>query len=148
MSSSSSDSTDTESTETQRLLLHQRDLLQARSSEIEVSLQVFKGCLFDSNWTLIVGAIYAGILYVAAGFVAASAALRSSIFINDSLYISPLSIIQAVLALNAMVYPLSGFLADVWCGRFKTVIVGLFCLLFSTIVSAVILVWFIKGYIP
>ena len=45
-----------------------------------------------------------------------------------------------------MLYPLSGFLADVWCGRFKTVIVGLSCLLFSTIISVFILVGFIKEY--
>ena len=45
-----------------------------------------------------------------------------------------------------MLYPLSGFLADVWFGRFKAVMIGLSCLLFSTIVSVVILVWSIIGY--
>ena len=90
------------------------------------------------------GAIYAGILFIAAGFIAASASLHSSIFINDNTFISPLCITQAVLAFTAMLYPLSGFLADVWCGRFKTVMVGLSCLLLSTIVSVFILVWFIK----
>ena len=149
MSSSSSDSTDSESTETQRVLLHQRYTWTSISQGL---LKLKSLCRFSKpvylilTWTLIVGTIYAGILFIAAGFVAASAALRSNIFINDSLYISPLSIRQAVLALNAILYPLSGFLADVWCGRFKTVMVGLFCLLFSTIVSVVILVWFIKGY--
>ena len=88
----------------------------------------------------------AGYFFVAAEFIHTSAALRSSIFINDNIFISPLCITQAVLAFTAMLYPLSGFLADVWCGRFKTVMVGLSCLLFSTIVSVFILIWLIKEY--
>ena len=149
MRSSSSDRSDSESAETQRILLHQRYTWISISQGL---LKLKSLCRFSKpvylilTWTLIVGAIYAGILYVAAGFIRNSAALRSSIFINDNLFISPLCITQAVLALTAMLYPVSGFLADVWCGRFKTVMVGLSCLLLSTIISVFILVWFIKEY--
>ena len=158
MSSSSSDNTDSGSAETPRVLLHRRDQWYYNSNNTWTSfrqglLKLKSLCEFSKTvyliltWTLIVGAIYAGILYVAAGFISTSAILlRSNIFINDNLFISPLCIIQAVLALTAILYPLSGFLADVWCGRFKIVIFGLFCLLFSTIVTVVALIWLIKRY--
>ena len=48
-----------------------------------------------------------------------------------------------------MPYPLSAVLADVWCGRFKAVMIGLSCLFFSTFVSVIILIcpWFSMGHI-
>ena len=155
MSSSSTDSTDSGSAEIQRVLLHRIDQWYNNNTWTSFRqglLKLKSLCRFSKavylilTWTLIVGAIYAGILFVAAEFIHTSAALRSSIFINDNIFISPLCITQAVLAFTAMLYPLSGFLADVWCGRFKTVMVGLSCLLFSTIVSVFILLWLIKEY--
>ena len=153
MSSNSSDNTDSGSAETRRLLLHRRDQQYSNNTWASFRrglLKLRSLCGFSKavylilTWTLIVGAIYAGILFVAAGFIRNPAALRSSIFINDNIFISPLCITQAVLAFTAMLYPLSGFLADVWCGRFKTVMVGLSCLLFSTIVSVFILIWLME----
>ena len=158
MSSSSSNklvSTDSGSAETQRLLQshsHRRDEQHIQISCNQCLLKLKSLCMFSKPvylilmWTLIVGAIYAGMLYLAAGFISSSAILSSSIFNNTNPFISPLCITQAVLALTAMLYPLSGFLADVWCGRFKAVMIGLSCLLFSTVISVVILVWFNKGY--
>ena len=155
MSSGSSDSTDSGSAETQRLLLHRRDQRYSNNTWTSFRqglLKLKSLCRFSKavylilTWTLIVGAIYAGMLCVAAGLINTSAILRSNIFINDNLFISPLCITQAVLALTTMLYPLSGFLADVWCGRFKTVMVGLSFLLLSTIISVFILVWFLKEY--
>ena len=156
MGSSSSDNTDSGSAETPRVPLHRRDQWYSNNTWTSFRqglLNLKSLCRFSKTvyliltWTLIVGAIYAAMLYVAAGFINTSAILlRSNIFIDDNLFISPLCIIQAVLAFTAILYPLSGFLADVWCGRFKTVIFGLFCLLFSTIVTVVALIWFIKRY--
>ena len=155
MSSSSSDSTDSGSAETQRLLLHRRDQQYSNNTWTSFSqglLKLKSLCRFSKavylilTWTVIVGAIYAGMLCVAAGLINTSAILCSSIFINDNLFIAPLCITQTVLALTTMLYPLSGFLADVWCGRFKTVMAGLFCLLLSTIISVFVLAWFIKEY--
>ena len=94
MNSSSSDRSDSESAETQRLLLHQRYTWISISQGL---LKLKSLCRFSKavylilTWTLIVGAIYAGMLYVAAGFVSTSAILlRSSIFVNNNLFISPL----------------------------------------------------------
>jgi peptide/histidine transporter 3/4 len=41
------------------------------------------------------------------------------------------------LALVMLLYPLSGFMADIWCGRYKAVIVSMFILMFSFIGFAV-----------
>ena len=54
---------------------------------------------------------------------------------------SPLAFAYAILAVIAMFYPLGGFLADVCCGRFKTVMVGLSCLLLYIVIVVTIFVW-------
>jgi peptide/histidine transporter 3/4 len=54
---------------------------------------------------------------------------------------SPLAFVYAILAVIAMFYPLGGFLADVYCGRFKMVMIGLGFLVFSFSSLIVILVW-------
>ena len=54
----------------------------------------------------------------------------------------PIGFVYAILAVIAMFYPLSGFLADVCCGRFKTITVGLNIILVSSIIVIVTLtVW-------
>ena len=54
---------------------------------------------------------------------------------------SPLAFVDAILAVIAMFYPLSGFLADVHYGRFKMVMIGIGFLVFSFSTLIVILVW-------
>ena len=54
---------------------------------------------------------------------------------------SPLAFVYAILAVIAMFYPLGGFFADVYCGRFKMVMIGLGFLTFSFSTLIVILVW-------
>ena len=109
-------------------------------------------CMFSKSvyliltWTLIVRIIYAVMLLVAAGFIANSITAASTTFNDSNPFISPFCITRAVLAFTAMLYPLSGFLADVWGGQFKTVMIGLACLLFSTVVSITVLLWFNKEY--
>ena len=96
-------------------------------------------------WTLIVSVIYTVLLFIAADFIITSVGLDT--FSESNPLMSPFCITQAVLAVTAMLYPLSGFLADVWCGWFKAVMIGLSCLLFSIFVSVIILIWpqFSKG---
>ena len=74
-------------------------------------------------WTLIVSVIYAVMLFIAAALISSSVGLNP--FSNSNPLTVPFCITQAVLAFTAMLYPLSGFLADVWCGRFKAVMIGL-----------------------
>ena len=75
---------------------------------------------------------YAGIVNVAAGFTLTSIGIGTFAYSNP--LTSPFYIIHAVLACTAMLYPLSGFLADVWCGQFKAIMISLSCLFPSTII--------------
>ena len=55
---------------------------------------------------------------------------------------SPLAFIYAIiLAVIAMFYSLGGFLADIYCGRFKIVMIGLGFLVFSFSTLIVVLIW-------
>ena len=54
---------------------------------------------------------------------------------------SPLAFFYAILAVIVMFYPLGVFLADVYCGRFKMVMIVLGFLVFSFSTLIVILVW-------
>ena len=55
----------------------------------------------------------------------------------------PLGSVSAILAAIAIFYPLSGFLADVWCGRFKIIMIGLTTILFSLIIIIITFtIWF------
>ena len=54
---------------------------------------------------------------------------------------SPLAFAYAILAVIAMSYPLSGFLAEVCCGRFKIHMIGLGFLLFPFVIVITLLVW-------
>ena len=143
-------------TETQSLLrsyVH-RNGQQYTSIPCVQGLPSFKSACLSSKpvwliftWTLIVSVIYAVMLFIAAVLIASSVGLNP--FGNSNPLTVPICITQAVLAFTAMLYPLSGFLADIWCGRFKVVMIGLFCLLFSAILSVVIIVWprFSMGHI-
>ena len=73
-------------------------------------------------WTAVVGTMYYTVLGIAAAFtvVVPSSSIRLS---------ASHSIAYAILALVMIFYPLSGFIADVCCGRLKTVVVSLILLL-------------------
>ena len=88
-------------------------------------------------WTFIIGAIYEGVSITATIFIKAMETLH--VFVR-----SPVHYIIGVyllLALATMFYPLGGFVADVWCGRYRTVIISLsflwFCLLLVTILATI-----------
>ena len=95
-------------------------------------------------WTLIFSVIYAAMLSIAAALISNS--IGSNHFRETNPITSPFCIMYSLLAVISMLYPLSGFVADVWCGRFKTVMIGLSCLLLSTTIAIALLIWYTKGY--
>ena len=95
-------------------------------------------------WTMIVGELLAFEQLLIGGFIENYVPLNfsskgSSQFANS--VSSPLAFFYAILAVIAMFYPLGGFLADVYCGRFKMVMIGLGFLVFSFSTLIVILIW-------
>ena len=92
-----------------------------------------KAAILILLWTAIVGAMY----YIFVDLAAVLQTDRSRINSNVSMYDS---LPYAILALVMMLYPLSGFIADVWCGRLKTVVISLVILLFCLIILLIGLV--------
>ena len=91
-------------------------------------------------WTMIVGELLA-LQQIAIGtFIEDYVPIGKHLFVNS--VSSPLAFVYAILAVIAMFYPLSGFIADVCCGRFKTVMIGLSFLLFNYVALAVSIAWF------
>ena len=86
-----------------------------------------KAAILILLWTIIVGAMY----YIFVGFAAVLEIGRSQINTNFSVYDS---LPYAIFATVMMFYPLSGFIADVCCGRLKTVVISLIILLFCLII--------------
>ena len=144
VSSSESMTTDSGPSENQSLLqnqpnLHRNDQRCFCHQHLKSVCLSSKSVLLILVWTLITSVVYAAIVNIAAGFAITSIGLGT--FADSNPLTSPFCIIYAVLAFTAMLYPLSGFLADIWCGRFKAVMIGLSCLLPSTILSIGTLVW-------
>ena len=157
MSSSSSENTDSGSAETPRVLLHRRDQWYNNNTwtsfrrgllKLKSLCGFSKAVFFILTWTLIVGAIYAAMLFFSSRIHSHFSWITFKYFLSTTIFSYPYYALHRLcrLALAAVLYPLSGFLADIWCGRLKTVMVGLFCLLFSTIISVFIPVWFIKEH--
>ena len=94
-----------------------------------------KAAILILLWTVIVGTMY----YIFMGLAAVIQVNNSQINIGFSVY-DPLP--YAIFTIIMMFYPLSGFIADVCCGRLKTVVVSLVILLFSLtiLLIAIILV--------
>ena len=86
-----------------------------------------KAAILILLWTAIVGTMY----YVFMGLAAVLQINDSQLNTNFSAYDS---LPYAILALIMMFYPLSGFIADVCCGRLKTVVVSLILLLSCLII--------------
>ena len=87
-----------------------------------------KAAIIILLWTAIVGIIYYIYLESYAAFLLLQPHSHIFLILHDS---SP----YAILAFVMMFYPLSGFIADVCCGRLKTVVVSLVFLLISYILS-------------
>ena len=86
-----------------------------------------KAAILILLWTAIVGAIYYIFMDLAVFAEIYTAKYGTSFSVYDSL-------IYAILALVMMFYPLSGFLADVCCGRLKIAIISLVILLVCLVV--------------
>ena len=86
-----------------------------------------KAAILILLWTAIVGGIY----YIFLGLAVGLETFKSKYGTNFSVYDS---LICAILALIMMFYPLSGFLADVCCGRLKIAIISLVILLVCLII--------------
>ena len=89
-----------------------------------------KAAILILLWTIIVGAIYYN-------FVGISATLVMSDPTPNTVLSQYEPLPYAILAMVMMFYPLSGFIADVCCGRLKTVVVSLIFLLSCWILVSV-----------
>ena len=87
-----------------------------------------KAVILILAWSMIIGAIY---LLLLNGFGVIGFGLQhyNEHIKHDQLHINVLIIIvilaYALLAIILLVYPLSGYFADVWCGRYKAVTISL-----------------------
>ena len=91
-------------------------------------------------WTMIVGEMYALIRITIITFISSYVPMGVSHLLNA--VSSPLALVSAILAVIAIFYPLSGFIADVWCGQFKVIIISLTSIFFSTIIVAItVVIW-------
>ena len=89
-------------------------------------------------WTVIVSELYS----LLQGFVGVVITNYVPTTVNHfvNAISSPLGLVYAILAVISMLYPLSGFLADVYCGRFKTIIIGLTTISISSVTLAAVFV--------
>ena len=108
-----------------------------------------KAALLILFWTVGFGILYEAVIMIAALIINSSPGIYYSIPDTSNATFSSLP--YAFLAAVMMLYPLSGFMADVYCGRFKVVIASLLFLmlstLFSTTLCAVIMLSSISGRI-
>lgn len=91
---------------------------------VKTPLLAIQGSCSHPAWTTVVGVMYYAVQGVAVFFIYSN---TQSYDISISVY-DPLP--YAILAFVMISYPLSGFIADVYCGRLKTVVISL-CLLLS-----------------
>ena len=89
-----------------------------------------KAAILIIIWTATVGMLYSFVLLIAVATTYSNIRPGVSISIFDS-------ITYATLAFIMMFYPLSGFIADVYCGRLRTIVVSL-CLLFCSVIVSCI----------
>ena len=81
-----------------------------------------KAAILILLWTAVVGTVYYAAIF--------AGALLTMSLSNPSISLSTYdSLPYATLAMVMMFYPLSGFITDVCCGRVKTIVISLICLL-------------------
>ncbi len=122
-----------EPTETTKLVPQQVTLSSVRTSfKRKVSL---KGVCITSPailqilaWTFVLGAVYEGAGITSHMFVK-SLEEKRAVHMNAIVYI--IMAVYVILAVNNMMYPVGGLIADVWCGRYRIVKTSLFLLLLS-----------------
>ena len=87
-----------------------------------------KSAILIILWSMLVGTVYTFLMGIVAVSVVYGKYKRVDIDIGLIGSIPP-----ALLAVIMTLYPISGFIADVCCGRFKTVIVSVYLILFSLV---------------
>ena len=88
-----------------------------------------KAALLILLWSVVIGAFYLSLL---TGFVSIGFVLQNNYFKKELNWVVFVFIVEyAILALIQLLYPLSGFIADVYWGRYKTVTVGVVLLWIS-----------------
>lgn len=85
----------------------------------------YKAVILILVWTMIVGEILAFQQLLIGGFIENYVPISNGTNHFANSVSSPLAFMYAILAVIAMFYPLGGFLADVYCGQFKTVMIFL-----------------------
>lgn len=90
-------------------------------------------------WTAIVGFLYYCVLAVAVVVTDTHEDVNLSIYFSTT---------YAILALIMMLYPVSGLVADVCCGRLKTVVISVFLLgiFFIVLLIAIVLSYGVVGH--
>ena len=87
-----------------------------------------KSAILIILWSMLVGTVYTFLMGIVAGYVVYGKYKNVDIDIGLIGSIPP-----TLLAVIMTLYPISGFIADVCCGRFKTVIVSVYLILFSLV---------------
>ena len=111
----------------ERPLLHRSSRKTRRASIICPTKHLClpsKASILVILWTAVVGAVY--IILLSAIIVAMSGEESS-----NSTFVTLDSIPFTIIAVVLMFYPLGGFMADVWFGRFKVILISLICILLS-----------------
>ena len=109
--------------------------------------QRYKAVLLILVWTMIVGELLMLQKALIGCFIDNYVPTGINHFSNS--VSSPLAFAYAILVVIAMFYPLGGFLADICCGRFKTVMIGLCFLSFHAVVAIIIpVVWVVVTQHP
>ena len=131
-------------TESSHLLRQQGNSLPRRwESSLSVCSQLClpsKAAILIIFWTAIVGATYHFVLLTAAALIDAITLIPdASISVNDCLP-------YAILAFVTLFYVLSGFIADVYCGRLKLVVIGLCLILVFAALMCLVNIITYKGF--
>lgn len=94
-------------------------------------------------WTFIVSGIYQGTLLAASLGLSGLEELEGEHVSIQGITWVQLVIFYAAFALVTLVYPLSGFIADIYCGRYRLVSISLMLLFFALLVCCIAIILFI-----
>ena len=99
-----------------------------------------KAAILIIIWTATIGILYNFLLVIAVAVTYSNTQAGINVLMFDSLT-------YAILAIIMMFYPLSGFIADVYCGRLRTVFISM-CLLFCYVILTFLIWLIIFLYLP
>ena len=105
--------------------------------------QKYKTILIILVWMVFVGELSAFVLALSAGLIENYVPVVDKLQLANAVS-SPICFLYASLAVMAMLYPVSGFIADVCCGRFKIIMIGLTIMAISTVSMIAVLVGWVS----